>query len=88
MKLLRLAPENTKFPFMRFRRVSYPLSATLSIISVVLFVFVQHEFRHRFRRRHGDRVARQGRHRPTSARCARIAEKLDLGDDRGAGFRQ
>ncbi len=40
MKLLRLAPENTKFGFMRFRRVSYPLSATLSIISVVMFLFV------------------------------------------------
>ncbi|MFV0280828.1 MAG: protein translocase subunit SecF [Rhodoblastus sp.] len=38
MKLLRLAPENTKFPFMRFRRVSYPFSAMLSIVSVVLFV--------------------------------------------------
>ncbi len=40
MKLLRLAPENTKFGFMRFRRVSYPLSATLSIISVMMFLFV------------------------------------------------
>jgi preprotein translocase subunit SecF len=40
MKLLRLAPENTKFGFMRFRRVSYPLSATLSIISVAMFLFV------------------------------------------------
>ena len=38
MKLLRLAPENTKFGFMRFRRVSYPFSAILSIISVVLFL--------------------------------------------------
>ena len=38
MKLLRLAPENTKFPFMRFRRVSYPFSAVISIISVVLFL--------------------------------------------------
>ncbi|MCI0467065.1 MAG: protein translocase subunit SecF [Beijerinckiaceae bacterium] len=38
MKLLRLAPENTKFPFMRFRRVSYPFSALLSIVSVVLFI--------------------------------------------------
>jgi preprotein translocase subunit SecF len=38
MKLLRLAPENTKFPFMRFRRVSYPFSALLSIIAVVLFI--------------------------------------------------
>ena len=38
MKLLRLTPENTKFPFMRFRRVSYPFSAFLSICSVVLFI--------------------------------------------------
>ncbi|QXX74507.1 protein translocase subunit SecF [Methylovirgula sp. HY1] len=38
MKLLRLTPENTKFGFMRFRRVSYPFSATISIISVVLFL--------------------------------------------------
>ena len=44
MKLLRLAPENTKFGFMRFRRVSYPLSAALSIISVVLFLFVGMNF--------------------------------------------
>jgi preprotein translocase subunit SecF len=39
MKLLRLAPENTKFPFMRFRRVSYPFSALLSLVAVALFVF-------------------------------------------------
>jgi preprotein translocase subunit SecF len=38
MKLLRLAPESTKFPFMRFRRVSYPFSALLSILSVGLFL--------------------------------------------------
>ena len=38
MKLLRLAPENTKFPFMRFRRVSYPFSAAMSILSVILFL--------------------------------------------------
>ena len=44
MKLLRLAPENTKFPFMRFRRVSYPFSAVLSIISVVLFLLVGMNF--------------------------------------------
>ena len=39
MKLLRLAPENTKFGFMRFRRISYPFSAFLSIVSVLLFIF-------------------------------------------------
>ena len=44
MKLLRLAPENTKFGFMRFRRFSYPLSAMLSIISVLLFLFVGMNF--------------------------------------------
>jgi preprotein translocase subunit SecF len=44
MKLLRLAPENTKFGFMRFRRVSYPFSATMSIISVLLFFFVGMNF--------------------------------------------
>ena len=38
MKLLRLAPEDTKFGFMRFRRVSYPFSAVMSIISVVMFL--------------------------------------------------
>lgn len=38
MKLLRLAPENTNFGFMRFRRISYPFSAFISIVSVVLFI--------------------------------------------------
>ncbi len=44
MKLLRLAPENTKFPFMRFRRVSYPFSAVLSIVSVVMFLTIGMNF--------------------------------------------
>ena len=44
MKLLRLTPENTKFGFMRFRRVSYPFSAFMSIVSVVLFLTVGMNF--------------------------------------------
>ncbi len=44
MKLLRLAPENTKFGFMRLRRVSYPLSAVLSIFAVVMFFTVGMNF--------------------------------------------
>ncbi len=44
MKLLRLAPENTKFGFMRLRRVSYPLSACLSIVAVVMFFTVGMNF--------------------------------------------
>lgn len=37
---IRLAPDNLHFSFMRFRRVSYPFSAMMSIISVVLFVVI------------------------------------------------
>ena len=44
MKLLRLAPENTKFGFMRFRRVSYPFSAVMSILSVVCFLLIGMNF--------------------------------------------
>jgi preprotein translocase subunit SecF len=44
MKLLHLAPRNTKLGFMRLRRISYPLSACLSIISVVVFFTVGMNF--------------------------------------------
>ncbi len=37
---IRLAPDNLNFSFMRFRRFSYPFSAMMSIISVVLFLFI------------------------------------------------
>lgn len=38
MKLLRIVPDNTKFGFMRFRRVSFPFSALASIVAVVAFL--------------------------------------------------
>lgn len=38
MKLLRLVPDNTRFGFMQFRRLSFPLSALMSIVSVVAFL--------------------------------------------------
>ena len=44
MKLLRLAPEDTKFGFMRFRRVSYPFSAIMSIVSVIMFLAIGMNF--------------------------------------------
>jgi preprotein translocase subunit SecF len=44
MKLLRLAPEDTKFGFMRFRRISYPFSAVMSIVSVLMFLYVGMNF--------------------------------------------
>jgi preprotein translocase subunit SecF len=37
LRLLRIVPDDTKFDFMRFRRVSFPISAVLSIIALVLY---------------------------------------------------
>ncbi len=37
MRLLRIVPDDTNFDFMRFRRISFPLSAVLSVLAVVLF---------------------------------------------------
>ena len=39
MRLLRIVPDDTKFDFMRFRRVSFPISAVLSIAAMLLFFF-------------------------------------------------
>jgi len=35
MRLLRIVPDDTKFDFMRFRRISFPVSAVLSILAIV-----------------------------------------------------
>ncbi len=37
MKLLRIVPDDTKYPFMGWRRWSFPFSALISVISVVVF---------------------------------------------------
>ncbi len=37
LRHLRIVPDNTKFDFMRFRRVSFPMSALLSIIAILLY---------------------------------------------------
>jgi preprotein translocase subunit SecF len=37
--LLRIVPDDTRFDFMRFRRISFPLSAVLSIVAMLLFFF-------------------------------------------------
>src|SRR5882724_10109618 len=39
LRLLRIVPDDTKFDFMRFRRVSFPMSALLSIIAISLYFF-------------------------------------------------
>ena len=40
MRLLRLVPDETKFDFMRFRRISFPLSAILSVLAIVIYFAV------------------------------------------------
>src|SRR6476620_480130 len=37
LPLLRIVHDDTKFDFMRFRRISFPISAILSIVAIVLF---------------------------------------------------
>jgi preprotein translocase subunit SecF len=34
---LRIVPDNTRFDFTRFRRISFPISAALSILAITLF---------------------------------------------------
>ncbi len=36
---LRIVPDDTKFDFMRFRRISFPISAALSVLAVVLYFY-------------------------------------------------
>jgi preprotein translocase subunit SecF len=37
VRLLRIVPDDTKFDFMRFRRISFPMSALLSILAITLY---------------------------------------------------
>ena len=37
MRLLRIVPDDTKFDFIRFRRISFPISAVLSLLAITLY---------------------------------------------------
>jgi preprotein translocase subunit SecF len=37
VRLLRIVPDNTKFDFMRVRRISFPVSALMSILAIFLY---------------------------------------------------
>jgi preprotein translocase subunit SecF len=39
MRLLRIVPDDTKFDFMRFRRISFPVSALLSMLAIFLYFY-------------------------------------------------
>jgi preprotein translocase subunit SecF len=37
VRLLRIVPDDTKFDFIRFRRISFPISAVLSLLAITLY---------------------------------------------------
>ncbi|RAI39598.1 protein translocase subunit SecF [Rhodoplanes roseus] len=39
MRLLRIVPDDTNFDFIRFRRISFPISGVLSIVAILLYFF-------------------------------------------------
>jgi len=39
LRLLRIVPDDTKFDFMRFRRISFPISAIASILAIALYFY-------------------------------------------------
>jgi preprotein translocase subunit SecF len=85
LKLLRIVPDNTNFGFMRFRRMSFPFSALLSVISVLLFLVIGMNFGIDFQ---GGTVielqATSGR--ADLARLRSVAEHLGLGAVEVQGF--
>ena len=40
LRLLRIVPDDTSFDFIRFRRISFPISAVLSIVAITLYFAV------------------------------------------------
>ncbi|ALK09344.1 protein translocase subunit SecF [Blastochloris viridis] len=79
MRLLRLVPADTKLPFMAWRRLTFPLSAVLSIVSIVLFLTVGMNFGIDFMG--GTMIEVQSKSGPADigAMRAKLAN-LDLGD--------
>ena len=85
MKFLRIVPDGTNFGFMRFRRVSFPFSAALSVLSVILFLTVGMNFGIDFR---GGTVMELQAKSGTAdlAALRHIGETLKLGDVEVQGF--
>jgi preprotein translocase subunit SecF len=78
LRLLRIVPDNTKFDFMRFRRISFPLSAMLSIVAIVLYFTAGLNFGIDFRG--GTLVEVQTQGPADLARMRAALTALDLGE--------
>ena len=85
MKLLRIVPDGTTFGFMRFRRISFPFSAALSVLSVLLFLLVGMNFGIDFRG--GTLIEMQAKSGNADLEALRkTATGLNLGDVEVQGF--
>jgi preprotein translocase subunit SecF len=79
VKLLRIVPDNTNLPFMYWRRLTFPLSAALSLLAVLLFFTVGLNFGIDFRG--GTLVELQSRSGPADLSALRATMgTLGLGD--------
>jgi preprotein translocase subunit SecF len=79
VKLLRIVPDNTNLPFMYWRRLTFPLSAALSLLAVLLFFTVGLNFGIDFRG--GTLVELQSRSGPADLSGLRATlGTLGLGD--------
>ncbi|MGL4729527.1 MAG: protein translocase subunit SecF, partial [Bosea sp. (in: a-proteobacteria)] len=79
MKLLRLFPDNTRFGFMRFRRLAFPFSAALSVATIALFFTVAMNFGIDFTG--GTLIEMQAKSGKVAiADVRRVAEGLSLGE--------
>jgi preprotein translocase subunit SecF len=79
MRLLRIVPDDTKFDFMRFRRISLPFSAVLSVFAIAVYFVIGLNFGIDFVG--GTVVEIQSKTGPTDlARMRSTLNALDLGD--------
>jgi preprotein translocase subunit SecF len=77
--LLRIVPDDTKFDFIRFRRISFPLSAVLSILAVFAYFHYGLNFGIDFRG--GTLIEIQSKGGPLDIASMRATlEKLELGE--------